>query len=227
MTGTSSRQFGFIIAYVLPGFIALGGLAPLFPTVALWLRPVSTGQYDLGVGPPLYAVLAAMALGLVLSCFRWATIDRLNGLTGVDRPSWDDRELERVLAGFDYLVQNHFRYYECIANTLLALLAAYALNRLAGTVAFLSAWTDLGMAAVLVVLFFASRNALASYYTRTSRLIGLTQRGDVIMFNGNDHGGGNHGGQPKQPAPDKPEPTIAPQPAAPQDPLDEGEKRGN
>jgi hypothetical protein len=226
MTGTSSRQFGFIIAYVLPGFIALAGLAPLFPTVALWLRPVSAGQYDFGLGPPLYAVLAALALGLVLSCFRWAIVDRLHELTGLHRPAWDDRELERVLAGFDYLVQNHFRYYECIANTMLALLAAYALNRVTGTFGFLSVWTDLGMAVVLVVLFFASRNALAFYYTRTGRLIGQAELGDV-MFNGNDHGGsGGHTGQPKQPAPDKPAPASAPQPNAPKQPSDGSKKDG-
>jgi hypothetical protein len=175
MIGTSSRQFGIIIGYVLPGFVALGGLAPLFPTIAYWLQPVSASQYDLGLGPPLYAILAATALGQVLSCFRWILLDQLHAFTGLRRPAWEDSQLDRVLSGFDYLVQNHFRYYEFCGNTLLALFLTYAANRTLGTLAFLNGWTDLGMAIVIAVLFLASRNALKTYYTRTSRLIGRAQ----------------------------------------------------
>src|SRR5688572_26532062 len=108
MQGTSSsRQFGLMIAYVLPGFIGLAGLAPIVPLFAEWLRPL--GQADLGIGPPLYAVLAAMAIGSILSCFRWILLDRLHQRTGLRRPDWNDRQLDQVLGGFDYLVQSHFR----------------------------------------------------------------------------------------------------------------------
>src|SRR5205085_10095841 len=96
MTGTSNPQFGLMIAYVLPGFIGLAGLAPLFPAVARWLRPVGS-QGDLGLGAPLYAVLAATAVGLVLSCFRWLLLDHVHRWSGVMRPTWDDSQLEQVL----------------------------------------------------------------------------------------------------------------------------------
>jgi hypothetical protein len=218
MLGTSSRQFGLIIAYVLPGFIALGGLAPLLPTVAQWLRPVATGGYDLGIGPPLYAVLGATALGLILSCFRWIVVDQLHAVTGLNRPAWDDGQLDRVLNGFDYLVQNHFRYYEFCGNTLLAVLLGYLVNRIAGSFAFFSMWTDAGIAVVIAVLFLASRSALSNYYVRTTRLIGRQDTGDT-MYNGNDHGG--HGGQPHPQAPAKP--TADPKaPAQPPKEADRG-----
>ena len=170
MDNTNSKQFGLIVAYVIPGFIGLAGFAPLFPPVARWLRPV--GQGDLGLGAPLYAMLAATAVGSILSCFRWLLVDHLHQWTGVSRPVWDDSQLEDVLGGFDYLVQSHFRYYEFCGNTLLALLGAYGLNRMLGTLPFLGVGTDLGMLIVLVVLFTASRDALAKYYLRTGRLIG-------------------------------------------------------
>lgn len=171
MPGTSTtRQFGLLIAYVLPGFIGLAGIAPLFPAMAEWLRPIETS--DLGLGPPLYAVLAAIAIGKVLSCFRWMLIDRAHRLMGVQRPDLDDRRLEQVLGGFDYLVQSHYRYYEFSANTFLALLGSYSLNRALGTLPFLGPVSDAAVAIVLIVLFFASRDALKTYYTRSSRLIG-------------------------------------------------------
>ena len=171
MKGTSSRQFGLLIAYLLPGFIGLAGLASLFPAVAGWLRPVSQG--DLGLAPPVYAVLGATAVGLVLSCFRWVFIDHLHQWTGVARPPWDDTKLERVLGGFDYLVQSHYRYYEFCGNTLLAVLLAYGLNRSLGSLPLLGAGTDLAVAVISLVLFAASRDALAKYYLRTGRLVGL------------------------------------------------------
>ena len=107
------------------------------------------------------------------------------------RPEWDDRQLAIALGGFDYLVQNHFRYYEFCGNSLVSVLWAYGLNRWMGTLPFLGVGTDLGMLIVSVVLFTASRDALMKYYTRTGRLVGHIagkETGDNTMFNGNDHG---------------------------------------
>jgi hypothetical protein len=170
MKGTSNSQFGLVIAYVLPGFIGLAGLAPLLPVVSLWLKPVP--QADFGLGPPLYAVLGATAVGLILSCFRWILVDHLHQWTGVERPTWDDAKLDRLLGGFDYLVQSHYRYYEFCGNTLLAILLAYGLNRSLRTLPFLGSVTDVGVLLVSIVLFAASRDALAKYYLRTGRLVG-------------------------------------------------------
>jgi hypothetical protein len=217
---SSSRQFGLMIAYVLPGFIGLAGLAPIVPLFAEWLRPLNQG--DLGVGPPLYAVLAAMAIGSTLSCFRWILLDKLHQWTGVRRPNWDDRQLDQVLGGFDYLVQSHFRYYEFCGNTLLALLVAYGLNRTFHTVSFLGLGTDLAILIVLSVLFAASRDALAKYYLRTGRLVGLAadnHLGVSAMYNGNDHGGSS-----KKPSHPKPESQPTPTPVTPEKPQPTEEK---
>ncbi|MEI8194342.1 MAG: hypothetical protein WCI73_00375 [Phycisphaerae bacterium] len=184
----SPRQFGLIVAYLLPGFVGLVGLVPLLPAIGQWLQPERQG--DLGFGPPVYALLAATAVGKIISCFRWVLVDQLHHHMGVKPPQWNDRRLDEVLGGFDYLVQNHFRYYEFAANMLIASLWAYLLNRIMQTSPILGTGTDLGMLVLTLVLFAASRDALAKYYSRTNRLLGqAAEKGSLgdIMYNGNHH----------------------------------------
>lgn len=177
MTPTSNWQFGLIVAYVLPGFVGLLGLAPIFPRVAGWLRPAGTD----GFSSAMYAVLAAAAIGLIVSCFRWMVLDRIHALTGVRRPALDDRRLPDVLVAFDYLVQNHFRYYEFCGNTLVAIVLSYAVVRFSGRFSFVGVGTDLVVLVISIALFAASRNALANYYTRTARLVGqVTEKGSNV-----------------------------------------------
>jgi hypothetical protein len=187
MTTTSNWQFGLIVAYVLPGFIGLAGIAPIVPGIAAWLSPSPQG---IGIGPPAYALLAAAGIGMILGCFRWLSLDQIHLHTGIVRPEWNESELAANLGAFDYLVQNHFRYYEFCGNTLMALVFAYGLNRFSGRFPFLNIATDVGMVVIVAVLFAASRDALAKYYSRTARLVGATvaDRTGDMMYNGNDHG---------------------------------------
>jgi hypothetical protein len=183
-----SKQFGLIIAYLIPGFIGLVGLVPLVPAIGRWLQPVSQG--DLGFGPPVYALLAATALGQIVSCFRWVLLDQFHHLTGLKMPRIDFSQFGAHLSGFDYLVQNHFRYYECSGNTLLAVVWTYSINRFFRTSPFLGVGTDLGMVVFSLVLFAASRDALSRYYLRTRQLVGeVAEKGfrGEAMYNGCDH----------------------------------------
>jgi hypothetical protein len=166
----SSNQFGLIVAYLLPGFIGLAGMAPLVPVVRAWLVPASYA--DASLGPPVYAVLAATTVGMFLSCFRWLLIDHLHQWTGVRHPRWDDSRLQEHLAAFHYLVESHYRYYQFVANSLVGVLFAYLINRALGTLPLLGIVTDLGCVVVCGALFVASRDALTKYFSRTNDLIG-------------------------------------------------------
>ena len=188
MKDASSVPFGLIVAYLLPGFIGLAGLAPFIPTVSEWIRPVNQGEASFG--PTVYAVMAAMTVGMIVSCVRWLVLDHLLHWTGVSHPVWDDRQLDKNLAGFNYIVEAHYRYYQFYGNTLVAIVAAYGLNRMEGTWRLLGTGTDIGILLLCVVLFAGSRDALRKYYSRTGRLIGVIAKkgsaGDV-MTNGNHH----------------------------------------
>jgi hypothetical protein len=167
---TFNNQFGLVVAYLLPGFIGLAGVAPLVPVVSAWLHP---GTYaEASLGPPIYAVLAATTLGMIASCFRWLIIDHAHASTGMKPPRWDDARLNERLGAFNYLVESHYRYYQFVANTLVAVVWAYAINRWLHTSPLLGVGTDFAGVILCAVLFAASRDALSKYYSRTTALVG-------------------------------------------------------
>lgn len=212
---TTSKHFGFVVAYLLPGFIVLAGVARFVPLVGAWLKPSTYAEASLG--PPIYAILAATTLGMIANALRWLVVDHIHSWTGIRPPIWDDSRLGDRLDAFNYLVENHYRYYQFVANTLIAILWSYAINRFWGTGSFFGIGTDATVALLCAVLFVTSRDTLRKYYTRTARLIGqITDNGGNVMHNGNDHGieGGASG-------PQRPEAKPA---ATPQKPAQPAEK---
>lgn len=183
-TSRSISQFGLLVAHVLPGFIGLGGIAPFAPVVAGWLRPI--GYAEASLGPPVYAILAAATIGMIVGCVRWFVVDHIHAWTGVKAPTWDDSRLAGRLSAFDYLVENHYRYYQFYANTLVAVVFSYGINRWTGTWSLLGLATDLGVILLCCILFVGSRDALTKYYARTIRLIDqIAMEGKETMTNGN------------------------------------------
>ena len=174
---STSNQFGLLVAYLLPGFIGLAGIAPFAPLVSAWLRPGSYAEASLGA--PVYAILAATTIGMIASPIRWLLIDHIHHWTGVTPPVWDDSRLEQRLTAFNYLVESHYRYYQFLANSLIVIICAYAINRAMRTSPFLGAGTDIAFFILCATLFAGSRDALSKYYTRTGRLIGHVAEKDA------------------------------------------------
>jgi hypothetical protein len=213
---STNTHFGLVIAYLLPGFVALAGFAPLSPTVARWLSAAQTA----GIDASLFAVMAATAAGMIVSCFRWLIVDRVHALTGLGAAAFNARALEERPAAVAFLVENHYRYYQFYANTLVATAWAYAVHRSLGTSPSLGTWTDTGVLVLCAALFAGSRDALSKHRSRSIQLVGQTvfsnPRGKP-MTNGIDHNGGA-AGHPQSPKPQgKPHPSPA-APAKPQQP---------
>lgn len=184
---TYPKQFGLLIAYLLPGFAALLGVSPLSSLVSSWMRPVHLGET--GFGPPIYALMAATALGMICSSVRWMLIDHLHHHMGIVPPDVNYATMEKRLQSFDYVVEGTYRYYQFNANLLIAVLFAYPVNRILQTSPFLGLGTDLGMLILCAILFAASRDALAKYYVRSGRLLGHVAEKDSgdTMTNGFHH----------------------------------------
>src|SRR5690606_1848404 len=91
----SGKNFGLVIAYVIPGFVPLWGVSLFSPTVARWFIP--TPDIPGGLEVIFCITLASPAAGLVTSAVRWLVVDTLNHWTGLRRPAWDDAVLQTNL----------------------------------------------------------------------------------------------------------------------------------
>ena len=181
----SARNFGLLIAYVLPGFVALWGVGLVVEPVQLWLVGPSTDGPT--VSGFLFVLLGSIAAGMTVSAIRWAVVDTIHHATGLRKPAWDDAALHQKLQAYQFLIEIHYRYFQFYANTLVALPFSYGVWRFsqAGRTTG-SAWADLGVLLIELVFIAASRDALSKYYRRKARLIGGPER-KPPMTNGGSH----------------------------------------
>ena len=218
---TLPKQFGLLIAYLLPGFVVLLGLEPVVPMLAEWFRPVN--HADLGFGPPIYAVMAATTLGMAVSSIRWLVIDHLHGWMGVKTPPIDFAAMDGRLQEFSYIVEGTYRFYQHSANMLVAVALAYGTNRLLRTSPLLGPGTDLGVFILCAIFFAASRDSLVRYYVRAGRLLGyIAEKVGDPMTNGFHHPGG--GGTESKPSPEPKPQAKTDTPAKPGEPKALGNK---
>lgn len=162
-----SHSFGQLIAYLIPGFIALCGLGRLSPTIHHWLQ-MPAGDSN-SIGGLLFGTLAAFGCGLVINALRWHIVDPLHYLSGVPRKSWDYSLLPEQIAACRYLVVHQFRYYECYANTMVAIAVATA-----GVMATSHSTSAVEVGGFLLVqglLWSASRRTLKNYHLRIAAFL--------------------------------------------------------
>jgi len=94
--------------------------------------------------------------------------------TGVKRPEWNFENLKdkNRLAAFQEVIENHYRYYQYYANTLTAILMAFAAYLVVTPKEkwpSLMIWLLFGF--VVLALFFGSRDALKKFYARSSAVL--------------------------------------------------------
>ncbi len=171
VSALSQKNFGLLIAYVLPGFVTLWGVSCFSDTVRSWITSSQTGAPT--VAGFLYVTLASVATGLIASTVRWAVVDSFHHITGLKPPAWEFAKLEERLGGFLVLVEAHYRYYQFYANMFVAVAFTYAVKLLSNGRSLCSVgWSDLGFAVIQLILLAGSRDTLRKYYSRMERLLG-------------------------------------------------------
>jgi hypothetical protein len=186
MNTLSNENFGLVIAYILPGFVALWGVSFFSPTVESWIMVSQQGAPT--VAGFMYVTLASIGTGLTVSGIRWAIIDSIHHLTGLVRPAWKFVNLDEKLQGFITLNEAHYRYYQFFSGMFVAVAFTYSAWLVWNGKGLRAAgWANLHFVILEIVLFVNSRDTLAKYYSRVAQLLGtLTnpKKGACRMSNG-------------------------------------------
>jgi hypothetical protein len=133
---------------------------------------------------------------MISSVIRWAVIDSIHHSTGLVRPRWSDEKLHERLGAYEWLIENHYRYYQCYANLLISLCLAYGCWRASpDNLLTEMGWLDSSIVILAGILFAGSRNALNRYYRRAEALLGYPME-TLIMTNGGHHPPEPSGGKP-------------------------------
>ncbi|MGE3109320.1 MAG: hypothetical protein AB7G11_04830 [Phycisphaerales bacterium] len=165
MSELSARNFGLVISYLIPGFVALGGLSLFVRPLAGWLmEPSAAGM--------LFVLISSVAAGMTASAVRWAVVDTILHASGVRRPNLDFSQLPGRLEAFDRLNEFHYQYYQFYANTLVAGVASYTALRSTGAG---SAWLDVAVVLLAGVFAAGARDALRKFYSRSALLLGESE----------------------------------------------------
>lgn len=168
MKAVSNDNFGPLIAYLVPGAVALLGFSPFSPTLREWFGtgPAATPS----IGGFLYVTIASIAVGMTLNAVRWMTIDTIHAWTGISTPPLDFGGLGENVEAFTLLIEIHYRHYQFYANTVIALAAAYGSHRFrvgASDVGLV----DVGAVTLCAIFFGASRDTLRRYHSRCQQLL--------------------------------------------------------
>jgi len=169
MKDVTDKNFGVIIAFLLPGFIFLWGLSYSSRTVASWIAKSSTSDTPT-VGGFLYSTIASLALGLLISAVRWLFIDSsLRWFTALPDLDFGKLKEKDNFYAFQGVVENHYRYYQYYSNTLIAVILSFGTYVSYGPERpSLTLW--IGVPVIVIVLYFASRDALSKYHKRAAEI---------------------------------------------------------
>ena|SRR5439155_12813876 len=167
MKDLTDKNFGVVIAFWLPGFLLLWGLSYSSVDVAAWLVKSNATETP-SIGSFLYATVASLALGLLISAVRWAVLDwpLSCGLPEIDFSKLKDKD---IFAAFNGLVENHYRYYQYYSNTLVSVITAFGVYlAYGGERPKPTIW--IAVILISLILLFASRDALQKYCRRAAAL---------------------------------------------------------
>jgi hypothetical protein len=171
MKDVTDKNFGVIIAFLLPGFILLWGLSFSSDVVSSWLTR-SSAENSASVGGFLYATLASLALGLLISAVRSVVIDTAFRCVGIRDPGLDYGKLKDkdTANAFNEAIENNYRYYQYYANSLVAMVTAFGAYcfKEPGCANWKLWIVGIG---ITLVLFVTSKDMLTKFYQRAHNIL--------------------------------------------------------
>ncbi len=115
-----SKNFGIVIAFLIPGFVLLFGARYHINIIENWLS-MDKGSIP-EIGGFLYTSLASIAAGVGISAFRWLVIDHW---VYKDKTELDFTKIKDKENALNMIIEKHYMYYLFYGNMFFALAIGY------------------------------------------------------------------------------------------------------
>lgn len=173
MKNSLGLDFGLIIAFLLPGFLFLYGLSFSAEDVKNFLD--ATNLRSTSIGAFFLISLGSLATGLLISAVRWLIVDSILGWIGIGNKALDFGQLryEKKRSGFLVIVENHYRYYQYYANSLVSIVAFSVIYLCHGNVPTLG--VTVGVSFTLVALALGAADSCRKYHDRAAEILGVKE----------------------------------------------------
>ena len=171
MNSASPLDFGQLIAYLVPGFVAFYAITNISPEAKtvfdLSLKPDTGVSAELGIG------LFSIGAGIIVSAIRDLALDPIQFKTGVNKPTLDWSKLSdaNVHAAFREAINNTYRFAQFYGNMFVAffILIGFRIYR---SILVENGWpTTIIFIVALVCLFIAHRKQLGQTYETLSKIL--------------------------------------------------------
>ena len=165
----TSNNFGVMIAYLVPGAIALWGLSSFSPSMRAWFASTPTDAPT--ISGFLYLTVASLAVGMTVTAIRWACVDLVHSVTGIKAPDLDFSQLPGKVDAYRLLIEIHYVHYQFYSNALTATAIAWICHRITLESKCQLSWIDPAFIVVDAIFFLTSRDTLRKYLNRTGQLL--------------------------------------------------------
>jgi len=183
MKDVTSTSFGFLIAYLLPGLVALYAFS-------LWLDPIQSQlkvflTADANVGLFLLVILAAIALGLQVTAVRWVLFELVLFLVlfelvfgwklRLSKSDFASLGVPGKLEAFRAATDEYYRYHQFWGGMTIVLPILYLGLRSSKSLDFSwakSCWTAFAFVVIEVITFAAAIEAYRRYAGRGNKILG-------------------------------------------------------
>ncbi len=173
MKDVTSTSFGLLIAFLLPGLVGLYGLSYWSKKLGYVFDTFLTVNSNVGLS--IVVLLAALAVGLIVTAVRWIVFERwICKKIQLGPSDFEKLDSEEKLLVFRAIVDEHYRYHQfwggmCIVIPVLSIGMAREY------------WPDLTAIRVIVsagavvtielIVGIAAREAFRNYVTRAKRIL--------------------------------------------------------
>ena len=119
------KSFGLVIAFLVPGMIALYGASLHVKLLEDWFE-IAANARSTTVGGVLLIVVASLGMGVFVSNLRWLVLERwIWRRTPPELPNAHRRRETQTELVYQNLVWQYYQFYQFSANSLFALVLLY------------------------------------------------------------------------------------------------------